>query len=231
MGSFIIIVFIGFGVFAIFAAISAHRKAKERIAALSAWARSRQLGFDEEKRRDFDDYYPELKCLRRGSNRYAYNISSGQWGDVYATAFDYHYETHSTDSKGNRQTHHHHYSCLLLKPEHAMKPLLIRREGLFDKIKAGFGYDDIDFESAEFSKRFYVTAKDKRWAYDVIHTRAMEMLLAHGNSDGFSIECDHNSLCVVAKKQLDPQGFERAYRYGHALLDGIPEYARQSVSL
>ena len=142
--------------------------------------RSRQLGFDGEKRRDFDNYYPELKCLRRGSNRYAYNISSGQWGDVYATAFDYHYETHSTDSKGNRQTHHHHYSCLLLKPEHAMKPLLIRREGLFDKIKAGFGYDDIDFESAEFSKRFYVTAKDKRWAYDVIHTRAMEMLLADG---------------------------------------------------
>ena len=66
MGSFIIIVFIGFGVFAIFAAISAHRKAKERIAALSAWARSRQLGFDEEKRRDFVDYYPELILMGRG---------------------------------------------------------------------------------------------------------------------------------------------------------------------
>ena len=229
MEPIIILIIVGFVAFAIFAAVDAHRKAKARIAALSAWARSRQLGFDEAKRRDFDRYHPNLKCLRRGSNRYAYNISSGQWGELYATAFDYHYETYSTDSNGNRKTQHHHYSCLLLKPEHAMKPLLVRREGLFDKIKAGFGYDDIDFESAEFSKRFYVSAKDKRWAYDVIHTRTMEMLLSNGS--GFSIECDYEALCVVAKKPLDVHGFEQAYRYGHAVLDGIPEYARQSIAL
>lgn len=225
----IVVIFIAFIGFAIFAAIHAHQKAKARIAALSAWAASKQLGFAQAKRHDFDDYHPQLQCLRRGSNRYAHNISSGQWGSVYTTAFDYHYETHSTDSKGNRQTHHHHYSCMLLKPEHPMKPLLIRREGLFDKIKAGFGFNDIDFESAEFSKKFFVTAKDKRWAYDVIHTRTMEMLLA--NQIGFSIECDHEALCVVAKKHLEPHGFEQAYHYGLAVIDGIPDYAKQNLAL
>ena len=229
MPPLVIILFIGFAAFAVAAAVVAHGKAKARIAALTAWAASKQLAFSEKKRRDFDEYHPQLRCLRRGSNRYAHNIASGQWGNVFATAFDYHYETHTNDSKGNRQTHHHHYSCLLLKPAHPMKPLLIRREGFFDKIKAGFGYDDIDFESAEFSKRFHVTASDKRWAYDVIHTRTMETLLA--NPAGFSIECDHEVLCVIAKQRLDVQGFEQAYRYGHAVLDGIPEYARQAIAL
>ena len=126
---FSIFIFIGFAALAIFGAIHAHKKAKERTAALAAWAASKGMGFQGEKVRDFDDYHPELRCLRSGSNRYAYNIASGQWDNYYVTAFDYHYETHSTDSKGNRQTHHHYFSAILLKPEHIIKPLVIHSSG------------------------------------------------------------------------------------------------------
>ena len=229
MEPLIFLLIIAFVAFAIGAAIHSHKKEKERTAALAAWARSKGMGFSAGKLRDFDDYHPRLKCLRNGSNRYAYNIASGQWGAFYTTAFDYHYETHSTDSKGNRQTHHHYFSAVLLKPEHEMRPLMIRREGFFDKLKAGFGFNDIDFESAEFSKRFYVTAQDKRWAYDVIHTRTMEMLMEINSPH--SIECDHEVMCVVSKKRLDIPGFEDAYHFGAGILDGIPDYAREKLSL
>ena len=223
-----IFLFIGFAAFAIFAAIHAHKKAQERIAALTAWASSKGMSFTAEKVRAFDDYHPQLKCLRRGSNRYAYNIARGRWGGYDTTTFDYHYETHSTDSKGNRQTHHHYFSGVLLKPDFALKPLAIRREGFFDKIKAGFGFNDIDFESAEFSRRFYVSAKDKRWAYDVIHTRTMEYLLQANASH--SIECDHEVMCVVSNKVFEIPGFEDAYHYGAAVLDAIPDYVRQNLA-
>ena len=41
-----------------------------------------------------------------------------------------------------------------------------------------FGFDDIDFESDEFSREFCVKAADRRWAFDVIHQATMEFLLA-----------------------------------------------------
>ena len=44
--------------------------------------------------------YTFLDKLRQGSNRYAYNMMSGGFQGHDITAFDYHYETHSTDSKG-----------------------------------------------------------------------------------------------------------------------------------
>ena len=53
------------------------------------------------------------------------------------------------------------------------------REGLFSKLAQAVGYDDIDFESAEFSRKFCVRSKDKRFAYDVCHPRLMEYLLAN----------------------------------------------------
>ena len=40
-------------------------------------------------------------CLQQGANRYGYNILEGAYGDRGICAFDYHYETYSTDSKGN----------------------------------------------------------------------------------------------------------------------------------
>jgi hypothetical protein len=56
--------------------------------------------------------------------------------------------------------------------------LEVRPEGFGDTLKAMVGLDDIDFESEEFSRRFYVTSGDRKFAYDVIHPKMMEFLLA-----------------------------------------------------
>ena len=93
-------------------------------------------------------------------------------------AFDYHWQTHSTNSKGQRQTHTHRMSALVVDARVPLKGLQIRAENFFDKMKSAFGFDDIDFESAEFSRKFHVSAEDRKWAYDVLHARAIEFLLA-----------------------------------------------------
>ena len=43
-----------------------------------------------------------------------------------------------------------------------------------------FGYQDIKFESAEFSKTFCVRSPDKKFAYDVCNAKMMEYLLVKG---------------------------------------------------
>ncbi|MCK4626760.1 MAG: hypothetical protein KAV00_15725, partial [Phycisphaerae bacterium] len=101
------------------------------------------------------------------------------------------------------------------------KPLYIRREGFFDKIGQFFGFDDIDFESAEFSRKFYVKSPDKRWAYDVIHTRTMEHLLASAN---FSIRFDRAHVIAWRSRTNKPADFEAAAELISGILDRLPEY-------
>ncbi len=220
-----ILIFIGFVIFAIFAAINAHKKEKERKAALNAWASQRGLYFHPDRVHGFDDEHPTFSFLRHGSNRYAYNIITGAIKGREITAFDYHYETHSTDSKGRRQTHHHHYSAILIRAPFPLKPLTIRREGFFDKMKSVFGFKDINFESSEFSRRFHVTSEDKRWAYDVIHNQMMELLM---DSPEFRIESDHETLSIRRNKRFEIPDLEDAFLLGARFLDGVPDFVKNA---
>lgn len=194
MGLFLVV----FIVAAIFGAIAA-RKRREALAVLAG-----QLGLAYQADKDYSiqDRFPFLNKLAQGSNRYAFNILSGQYQNHPVMVFDYHYETHSTDSKGRRQTHHHYFSFFLLLLPCSFPELTIVREGLGSKIAQAFGYDDIDFESAEFSRKFVVRSRDKRFAYDVCHPQMMEYLLA--NND-LAIEIEQQALAIGFGKCLSPE--------------------------
>jgi hypothetical protein len=90
-----------------------------------------------------------------------------------------------------------------------------------DKVTEFFGYDDIDFESAEFSRKFYVQSPDRKWAYDVLHQRAMEFLLV---SPVFSLRFD--TQCVIAWRSatFEPAEFTQALTLVRGLLDQLPGY-------
>ena len=196
--------------------------AAQRRKALAAWARSKGLSFDQSKDYSFEERFGDFDCLSQGdSDHYAYNIMSGQWSARPILAFDYHYETHSTDSKGRRTSSSHYFSAVVITSDIPLKPLYIRREGFFDKIGQFFGFDDIDFESAEFSRKFYVKSPDKRWAYDVIHTRTMEHLLASAN---FSIRFDRAHVIAWRSRTNKPADFEAAAELISGILDRLPEY-------
>lgn len=151
---------------------------KQREEALARTATELGYRFVPEKDRSLiQGRYDQIDLLRQGSNRYTNHHLFGQVGDYPAALCEYHYETYSTDSKGRRTTHHHYYSVLFLEVPLALSQVRIRPESFFDKIAAAVGFDDIDFESAEFSRRFHVSSNDRRFAYDLLHPRAMEYLL------------------------------------------------------
>ena len=105
--------------------------------------------------------------------------------------FDYHYETYSRDSKGRRQTKHHWFSVFTLELNELFPELVIKPEGLFSKFGQLLGFDDINFESMEFSKRYNVQSLDKKFAYDVCNAQMIDYLLRQCD---LIIEIDRNVL-------------------------------------
>ncbi|MBT7067866.1 MAG: hypothetical protein HN919_16320 [Verrucomicrobia bacterium] len=190
-----VVALIGFSMY--FSWLSAKRR-REGIGVVAA-----QLGlrFNPEKQYDLAKRYGFMNALRKGSKRYAFNVIEGAHEGHQVEVFDYHYETHSTDSKGRRQTHHHYFSFFVLTLPAAFPELTIAREGIFSKIAQALGHDDIDFESHEFSRRFCVRSKDKKFAYDFCNAQMIEYLMT---SDGFSIEVEGASLAMAFTKRLDP---------------------------
>jgi hypothetical protein len=198
--------------------------AKRRREELGTWAQTCGLSFSESREYGLDDRYPELDALRKGDHRYAYNTLRGQWQKRPFYGFDYHYETHSTDSKGRRQTHHHNFSAVILDSDVPLQPLLIRPEGLFDKLAGVFGFEDINFESAEFSRKFYVKAPNKKWAYDVIHPRCMEFLLSMPQ---FTLQFAPGCVIACRDGTLRADEFTQAADVVTGILDRLPEYVVQ----
>ena len=196
-----------------------HLRRLRRRKALQAFAAQHGLSFDHSKNRHVDNEFPALKCFHQGHSRYGCNFLKGVWSDRRFLAFDYHYTTGS----GKNQSRHS-FTCVMLGTTVPLKELFIRPEGFFDKVTEFFGYDDIDFESAEFSRRFYVKASDKRWAYDVLHARAIEFLL---NQPKFTIRFTID--CAMARKGriFKLEEYAQAANVLQGLLEGLPEYVLQ----
>jgi len=174
----------------------ANKKRKEALRVLAS-----RLGmvFTEEKNYNLAAQYGFLNKLAQGDNRYLFNTFSGTYRDQQILISDYHYETHSTDSKGRSQTHHRYLSMFTLQLPLTFPELIIVREGLLSKIAQAFGYEDIDFESAEFSRMFCVRSPDKKFAYDVCNAKMIDYLIDHKD---LSIEIDRNVLAMIFDMQL-----------------------------
>lgn len=183
---------------------------------LAAWATQAGLSFDPAPDRSYDNRYPSFGCLRRGHSRYAYNIASGEWNKRRLESFDYHYVT---GEGKNRSVHT--FSAIIIRTELPLKPLHIRAENAFDKLTEFFGADDIDFESSQFSREYHVKSPDKKWAFDVLHQRTIEFLLAQPK---YSIEFDTRSVICWRNRRFDAPTRESAIRVVEGILDRLPEY-------
>ena len=225
-----ILIFVAFAVLIGVGAYFGHLAAKKRRQAFRALAR--KVGGTYTPKDPYSlprRYEPEFPTLRTGSNRYAYNVIRGKHEGGALFIFDHHYETYSTDSKGNRTTHHHHRTFLLLHHDTDLGHIDVRPEGMFDKLKAAFGFDDVDFESEEFSRRYFVKAEDKKLAYDLFHPQMIEYFL--GLSKKLTFTTAGGALLVRRSGLLRPEAIESLLEDAAGLLERVPRYLRKDRSL
>jgi hypothetical protein len=143
----------------------------------------------------------------------------------YVKMGDYRY---TTGSGKNARTHRMSYAVIHL-PWIGTPDFLIRKEHIGDKLGSGLGFDDIDFESEEFSRRFWVKSTDRKFAYDVIHPGMMEFLL-DGPKPHVEIVSD---ACLILDGQTrwDPDQFVNCMRWADAFLGRWPEHLTTRLHL
>jgi hypothetical protein len=191
---------VGFVAIFIIVLVVGYISSLKRREAMAAVAAKLGLQFMPHKDRYMARRYNFLDKLRRGSNRYAYNVLSGKYKEHEVLIFDYHYKTGS-----GKNTHHYYFSFFILQLPVSFQELIIGPEGIFSKIAQAVGYDDVDFESHEFSRKFCVRSRDKKFAYDVCNARMIEYLLS--NTD-LSIEVEERALATSFNSRLAPEKIE-----------------------
>ncbi len=198
--------------------IIAAKAKKKRQMALEAWARRHGLHYTPDEVSTLENRFGHFGDFTQGDNRYGYNVMRGEIDGRDVWAFDYHYQTYS-HTKNGRQTHHHHFSAVVLHSNLGLRPLRIRQENFLDKISGAIGFDDIDFESAQFSREFHVKADSKRWAYDVIHQETMEFLL---EAPRFTLEFGGPWVLARRRGRFKPPEFDDALEVAKGIIERIP---------
>lgn len=188
------LLFVLFVVFVIVAIVYTTIAKQKRQAALQQLATSLNFRFSPHKDSNIPKRFHFLEDFGKGTNRYAQNIFTGEFNGEAVTFFEYHYQTSSSDSDGSRNTQHHHFTIFALSLPLSFAELVIKPEGFFAKLGQALGFDDIDFESLDFSRRYQVKSNDKKFAYDFCNARMIDYLL---NEQDLVIEVEGRTLALA----------------------------------
>jgi hypothetical protein len=220
MGIFPCIAFSAFAVLAVVLIVFGILKARERREAMARLAR--ELGFEyyPDDPWNLEDKYAMFELFGRGHSRGASNVICGEVDGRAVVAFDYRY---TTGSGKNQSTH----SCqaLVMGLPIVAAGLRMRSESLFDRVASWVGYDDIDFESDEFSRRYHVACDDRRFAYDILHARLIDYLLGCGSVPNLEMQ---GPLMVLFESQGDAANVRRLLAIGREIVASIPDYVRSA---
>lgn len=179
-----------------------------------------QLKFDDfnpDRNEEFAAGWGFLNRLAQGTDRYAFNILRGTYHEQALFIFDYHYQTGSGKSRED-----HYGTLLMLVFKEAFPQVSIRPESLRAKIAAAFGVgNEINFESAEFSRMFCVQSPDKKFAYDVCNPQMIEYLLSN---PGLQIEIQGPALLLAFEPQLPVGQIELNLQRLVEIRSRLPDY-------
>ena len=221
-------------VLALIAAIGYFAWKAERQRTLDLMALARQLGFrfDPSRDRSLDSRYAHFEVFRQGHSRCARNMMTGHLAcgeHSYPTLMgDYEYKITTSNGKTTQTTTYRFSFAILHLPFAAVPDVLIRPEDFFDRIKSAVGFDDIDFESAEFSRSYYVKSPDRRFAYDLIDPRMIEFFLATRPS---AIDMEQGRILLTdGRHRWKAAEFQQRLRWVEQYLDHWPRHVVDALA-
>jgi len=186
--------------FIVLAIMTAEREARQqkRREALALKAQDLKLTFKAKQRASFAHKYGFLDRLGKtygAGKQSCVNVMTGELGSNSVTLFDYYYITdiHSVWWWAPSWKTHCYLSFIIVNMNSSFPELTIAKEGFFSKIAQAIGFDDIDFESHEFSRRYKVKSKDKKFAYDFCNARMIDYLL---DQPTIAIEVEKHALAL-----------------------------------
>jgi hypothetical protein len=170
---------------------------------------ARRLGYSYSPRPEENllDRYDFLQLFRTEKFKEQGNLIQGERGSFRVRIFDY-------GGPGGTVV-------VFEAPGKDFPPFCLRRELPTDRAAAAAGFEDIDFESDEFSRKYYVTCKDRRFAFDVINARQMEMLLT---LDDINIEIGRFVMAFYLSRSVSPTEIDWLHDLAWRFIGNVPEY-------
>ena len=156
-----------------------------------------------------------------GDHRRAQNVVNGATARRPFIAFDYSYETHSTDGRGNSSTQTHRYAVTAVQLPNFLPTLQVTPENVLTRIGHALGLDDIDLESEDFNRKFRVHCNDRKFASDVLTPRTMQALLAR---PAVSWRISGTDILTWSEGRMTPLLVTQAASTLELVVDGIPSF-------
>jgi len=201
-----------------FAAYQSWRKDQRRRQALQTWAGKNGYSYTAE-----DDRWCERwngNPFGEGDHRRAKNVITGS-AKLPFSAFDYSYQTHSSNGKGGQTTTTHRYVVTSVQLPTFLPQLQVTPENLMTRLGNAFGLDDIELESEDFNRRFRVHARDRKFACDVLTPRTMQMLLSR---PALSWRIEGSDVLAWQDGKLSPALCLATTSQLQDIVDGIPSF-------
>lgn len=201
-------------------------KQKARTEALRQKARSIGLDFVPERDASMAKQFRFLEHFGAvsGANREScINVMTGTLDSHSVTLFDYYYITSGTGEWwwAPSWQKHSYFSLFIVDMNSDFPELTIAKEGFLSKISQAIGYRDIDFESHEFSTRYVVRSKNKKFAYDFCNAQMIDYLL---DRQVIPIEVEKNALALAFEDLYDVGSIESNLRHLAKIRSLMPDY-------
>ena len=156
----------------------------------------------------------------RGSSRRATHVLRGEFAGRDMVAFHYRYLTRSHNGQ-QQTTQTHKFTVVALALPASLPWLELTGENVLTRIGSALGLADVELESEDFNRRYRVTADDRRFAYDVLHPRTMEQLLAQPT---VNLRLSGADALLWDNGFADPEELPGMLAPLAQLVDGIPSY-------
>jgi hypothetical protein len=202
-----------------------HKARQKKIAEFAAFAAQRGWRYTERDRSLADRFLGEP--FGRGHGRNAEHVLRGEHRGRQVMAFEYSYkETHGSGQDRRTDTYTHTVVALSLPSD---KPMLqIGREGFGRKLLGFVGVRDLQLESEQFNETFHIKTDNDRFAYDILHPRMMEWMLADERALSTPFRFERGDLMTWDRDKIDLRKVQWMLEYLCDVVDQVPSFVWKS---
>ena len=223
------------GILAVIAIVHQMKIERQRREAYARLATEYGLRYRTDPSVPIDRHFPAFDCFQQGHSRRLNHLLDGRvrtpdGHSIDLLAGEWTYKITTSNGKSTSTTTYE-FGFVILGPGLGAWPgLQVRRENLLDKVAGALGWDDIDFESVEFSKKFHVKSGDKRFAYDLLDPRIIELFLIADSIPQVDLAGEHLCLHYSRSTRLEPPMLKLLIQWGVLFIDRIPRVARAGLA-
>jgi hypothetical protein len=100
----------------------------------------------------------------------------------------------------------------------------VNREGLGRKLLGLVGVRDLQLESEDFNKTFHIRTENEKFAYDVLHPRMMEWMLADQRALSIPFRFERGDLVTWREGKVDVSEVDELLNYVADVVERVPSF-------